>query len=48
MKTMGDYHDLYLKSDFLLLVEVFEKFLGVCLEYCGLDHCLSFSSPALS
>ena len=25
-KTMGDYHDLYLKSDFLILVDVFENF----------------------
>ena len=26
MKTMKDYHDLYLKCDILLLVYVFEKF----------------------
>ena len=26
MKTMKDYHDLYLKCDVLLLVDVFEKF----------------------
>ena len=26
MKTMKDYHDLYLKCDVLLLPDVFEKF----------------------
>ena len=26
MKTMKDYHDLYLKCDVLLLTDVFEKF----------------------
>ena len=26
MKTMKDYHDLYLKCDILLLGDVFEKF----------------------
>ena len=47
-KTMGDYHDLYLKTDILLLADVFEKFIGLCLEYYGLDPYHSFSSPGLS
>ena len=33
METMGDYHNLYLKKDVLLLVDVFEKFTGACLVY---------------
>ena len=39
IKTMGSYRDLYLKIDVLLLtdVDVFEKFIGVCLEYYGLN-----------
>ena len=48
MTTMGDYHDLYLKTDVLLLADVFEKFIKTCLDYKGLDPCLYFSSPGLS
>ena len=45
MNTMGDYHDLYLKTDVLLLANVFIKH---CLNYYGLDPCHYFSSPGLS
>ena len=45
MKTMGDYNDLYLKTDVLLLAGVFEKFIKTCLYYYGLDPCHYFSSP---
>ena len=48
MKNMGDYHDHYLKKDVLLLEDVFEKFIGTCLKYYGLDPCHYFSSPRLS
>ena len=48
MNTMGDYHDLYLKTDVLLLADVFEKFISTCLDYYGLDPCHYFSSPGLS
>ena len=48
MNTMGDYHDLYLKTDVLLLADVFEKFIKTCLDYYGLDPCHYFSSPGLS
>ena len=37
MKTMGDYHDLYLKTDVLLLADVFEKFINTCLDYYALS-----------
>ena len=33
MKAMEDYHDLYLKTDILLLADVFEELRNVCLEY---------------
>ena len=48
LKTMGDYHDLYLKSDIVLLADVFENFRKTCLQYYKLDPCQYFSSPGLS
>ena len=48
LKTMGEYHDLYLKSDILLLVDVFENFRKTCLEFYKLDPCHYFTSPGLS
>ena len=48
MKTIGDYRDLYLKTDVLLLADVYEKFINMCLEYYELDPCHYFSSPRLS
>ena len=47
INTMGDYHDLYSKSDALLLADVFKKFINEYLEYYGLDICHYFSSPRL-
>ena len=45
---MGEYHDLYLKTDVLLLTDVFEKFIKICLEYHFLNPCHYFSAPELS
>ena len=43
MNTMGDDHVLYLKTDGLLLADVFEKFIKHLLNYYGLDPCHYFS-----
>ena len=48
IETMGEYHDLYLKSDVLLLADVFESFRKTCLQYYKLDPCHYFTSPGLS
>ena len=48
LKIMGEYHDLYLKSDILLLADVFENFRKTCLQYYKLDPCRYFTSPGLS
>ena len=48
VRNLGEYHDLYLKTDVLLLCDVFEKFIDVCLEYYGLDPCHYLSSPRLT
>ena len=39
---MGNYYDLYLKTDVLLLADVFKKFFKTCLDYHGLDPCHYF------
>ena len=47
IKTMGEYHDLYLGSEVLLLADVFESFRKTCLQYYKLDPCHYFTSPGL-
>ena len=48
MKKLGEYHNLYLKTDVLLLTDVFEKFIKNCLDYYSSDPCHYFSAPGLS
>ena len=48
INAIGNYHDLYLKTDVLLLADVFEKFIKTCSDYYGLEPCHYFSSPGIS
>ena len=48
MKSMGGYHNHYLKKDVLLLADVFEKFIDAGLKFYKLDPFHYFSSPGLS
>ena len=47
-KDMGDYHDLYVQTDTLLLADVFEKFREKCIEIYGLDPSYFYSAPGLA
>ena len=45
IKKLGEYHDLYVQSDFLLLADMFENFRNMFLEIYELDPTkISFSS----
>ena len=48
LSSMGEYHNLYLKSDILLLTDVFENFRKACQQYYGLDPAHYFTTPGLS
>ena len=46
IKNLGEYHELYLKSDTLLFVDVLKTFEKLCLKTYHLDH-LEFLSALL-
>src|SRR5437867_7528233 len=48
IQDMRQYHDLYLKTDTLLLADVFENFRRVSIDNNELDPCHYFTSPGLS
>ena len=48
MRNLGDYHDFYVKSDTLLLSDIFEEFRKTCIKEYELDPCYFVSAPGLS
>ena len=47
IKNMGEYHDIYMKSDVLMLADVFESFRDVCMKIYQLDPCHYYTAPGL-
>ena len=47
-KNLGEYHNLYVQSDTLLLADIFEHFRGKCIEIYKLDPAHFLSAPGLA
>ena len=48
LKNLGDYHDLYVQGDTLLLADNFENFRNKCTEVYKLDPAHFLSAPRLA
>ena len=48
LNNLGDYHDLYVRSDTLLLADVFENFRKACIKNYELDPAHLISLPGLA
>ena len=48
LKNLGDYRDLYVQCDTLLLADVFGNFREKCMEIYGLDPAHFLSAPGLA
>ena len=46
--NLGEYHDLYLRTDVILLANVFKSFRKVCLDNYGLDPAHFYTAPGLA
>lgn len=48
IKTLGEYADLYMKIDIILLADVFENFRNTCYDNYNLDPAQYYTAPGLS
>ena len=48
LENLGDYHDLYVQSDTLLLADVFNNFRDMCIKEYELDPAYFLSLPGLA
>ena len=48
LENLGQYHDLYVQSDTLLLADVFENFSDMCIKVYKLDPAHFLSLPGLA
>ena len=48
LNNLGEYHDLYVQSDTLLLADVFENFRKTCIKVYELDPANFLSIPELA
>ena len=48
LKRLGEYHDLYVQSDTLLLPDIFQNFRNMCIEVYELDPAHILSAPGLA
>ena len=48
IKNMGEYHDLYLLTDVMILANVLESFRDVCMNNYGLDPAHFYMAPGLA
>jgi len=47
-KNLGEYSDLYLKIDTLILADVFQNFRNLCFQMYGLDPAYYYTAPGFS
>ena len=48
IKNLGEYYDLYVQNDTLLLADVFENFRNMCLKIYEFDPAKFLSAPGLA
>jgi len=48
LQNLGEFHDLYMETDTLLLADVFQNYREVILKNYGLDPVHFYTAPSLS